>query len=286
MRIIGLTPGIPCSGLETTCAQAVMTSLRRLATEGMGILTVLHSPSSSVFFSADHIILLAHGCVVCQGAPGEMESWLDRAGLSCPPGASVPDHLLCQCSKPEKAAMLREAGGRGGRGLADAAIATDKAAPARKLASWLTELRLLAWRETLFHVRSRGPVLTHTFLALLLGVWMGLVYLHLGRDIQAVQNRAGLLFFSVCSFGFGALSAAESFISQRALVSRERYRLYSPLSHFVVRLALDFLLLRLVPVTIYASILYPMAGLHESHFGIFYVSLALLATAASGWLPQ
>ena len=284
----------PTSGLDATCAQHVMTCLRSLASTGMGILVVIHAPSRSVFFSCDRIIMLAEGRVVCQGPPGDIVSRLNRAGLACPPDVAFPDHLLDQISMPESVALLRKGESGGDEDLFDATDVICKRDSASSTAEddqasllsghWTTELRLLAWREALFHARAPSTALAHLVLATLLGVWMGLIYFHLSADLQGIQNRAGLLFFSVCSFGFSSLSAAEGFFSQGALVARERYRYYAPLSHFVVRLAVDFLLLRLIPVLIYSAILYPMAGLNAqpNRFGIFFLGLALLSTATSG----
>ena len=51
----------PTSGLDSTSAVGLIGVLRELATQGKTVITSIHQPSSQIFQSFDHLILLADG---------------------------------------------------------------------------------------------------------------------------------------------------------------------------------------------------------------------------------
>ena len=52
-----------CSGLDSTTAMHLLTSLRKLATGGRAIITTIHQPSSRLYQQLDKLLLLSKGCV-------------------------------------------------------------------------------------------------------------------------------------------------------------------------------------------------------------------------------
>ncbi len=51
----------PTSGLDSTSAVALIDVLRELVNQGKTIITSIHQPSTQIFLSFDHLILLADG---------------------------------------------------------------------------------------------------------------------------------------------------------------------------------------------------------------------------------
>ena len=55
---------LPCSGLDSTTAMHLLTSLRQLATGGRAVITTIHQPSSRLYQQLDKLLLLSKGCVI------------------------------------------------------------------------------------------------------------------------------------------------------------------------------------------------------------------------------
>ncbi len=85
----------PTSGLDSTSAVALVKLLQRLArSEHKTVLMSIHQPSSGMFLSFDHLLLLAEGSVVYHGTPhGSIQYLKDRA-LPCPEGYNAADHWM------------------------------------------------------------------------------------------------------------------------------------------------------------------------------------------------
>jgi ATP-binding cassette subfamily G (WHITE) protein 2 len=184
---------------------------------------------------------------------------------------------------PHAADSGASASSASGRGAAAAKRAAAPHAAGGVLAAARRELRTLAWREALHYARSPSLLLTHLAVALLLSVWIGIIYFKVTRDLAGFQNRAGAAFFTLTSFGFGALSALELFIGDRPLFAKERHRYYSPLSYFAVKASVDAVCLRLIPGALYGAIFYFMMGWQPaaSKFFIFLAGLLLTCVSTS-----
>lgn len=115
---------------------------------------------------------------------------------------------------------------------------------------------MLLWRERVHYARSPGLLIAHLVVSLLLAFWIGVIYFRVPNDLAGFQNRAGAVFFTLTSFGFGSLSALETFIGDRPLLRKEVHRYFRPLPYFVVKVFVDFALLRIVPTLIYGTIVY------------------------------
>jgi ABC-type multidrug transport system ATPase subunit len=85
----------PTSGLDSTNAIGLLRLLQRLAQQShTAIITTIHQPSSSVFFSFDRLMLLSEGKVVYFGTPLESLTYLRNLDLPCPDGYNASDHWM------------------------------------------------------------------------------------------------------------------------------------------------------------------------------------------------
>lgn len=85
----------PTSGLDSTSAVALIKSLKYLAHEqGKTIITSIHQPSSSSFYSFDSLLLLADGCVIYSGTPAGSLDYFKKVGYPCPDGYNAADHCM------------------------------------------------------------------------------------------------------------------------------------------------------------------------------------------------
>lgn len=90
----------PTSGLDSYTAQNLLRSLRAVASAGRVVMASLHQPSQDMFYALDRVILMGHGRMLFSGRPEEASSALKNAGMPCPEGAAVAEHLLKVASNP------------------------------------------------------------------------------------------------------------------------------------------------------------------------------------------
>jgi len=74
----------PTSGLDSTTASSLVSTLKALAGEGLTVITSIHQPNSSIFFSFDKLLLLADGEMIYSGRPRDTILYFAIRGLPCP----------------------------------------------------------------------------------------------------------------------------------------------------------------------------------------------------------
>lgn len=108
----------PTSGLDSCTALSLMRSLRAVARAGRVVLLSFHQPSPAMFSLLDRVYLVAAGRAVFGGAPSAAASFFERAGLPCPPGTAIAEHMLFAVSEPEsRDVLLALAAARSAKGL-------------------------------------------------------------------------------------------------------------------------------------------------------------------------
>jgi len=289
----------PTSGLDSHAALALVRSLAELAADGRAIAAAVHAPAAEAFACFSHALLLGGGRVLWRGAPRDVAAALGPLGFPVPPQGNAADYLLELASSPDAAQQLADADAaafavlrsspRRSEALMVSAVAAEPAGvatpalPSPRRVGVAAELRALAARELACHARAPGLVLTHLIAALLLAIWLGIIYLHVSLDLAGFQNRAGAAFFTLTAFGFAALSALDVFVSDRQLLAKECPRYFRPASYYAVKAAVDALLLRALPALLYALIFYWMSGWQAvAHkFAVFTLGVILNSLAAA-----
>lgn len=133
----------------------------------------------------------------------------------------------------------------------------------------------------------RNPMLllTHYVIAIILGMFCGVLYFNISNDISGFQNRLGLFFFLLALFGFSTLTTLNLFAQERIVFVRERANgYYRPIAYYCAKVLFDIIPLRVFPPIILGMIIYPLAGLSTDNnaFWKFLLILTLFnLTAAS-----
>lgn len=283
------------SGQDAAMCSKLTSVLARRAAAGTGILAAVHAPSIDTFSSFDEVYVMSTGGrIIWAGAPCDARAALANAGQPVDARANPADALLDVASCGDAAAAMgalfasrgadvqpsgRHCVGRRSDAWLDDFYQVDARPPLSATAA----LRVLLWRERLAHARSPSLFLSHASLALLLGVWLGVIFLHTPNDLGGFQNRLGVVFFSAIFFALSAASALDASLSDRHVLSKEAGRFYTLSQHYVVKAAVDAVLLRLVPAVLYACALYWLVRLQPgaTKFGVFTASVVLTALAFS-----
>ena len=95
-----------------------------------------------------------------------------------------------------------------------------------KRASFCTQFAILSSRTFKNLYRNPKLLLSNYVVALLVGLFCGMLYFHVTNDISGFQNRLGLFFFMLALFGFSALTGLHSFAEERIIFIRERVNNY------------------------------------------------------------
>lgn len=123
------------------------------------------------------------------------------------------------------------------------------------------ELSVMFWRTLVDIVRNPTLLLLHVVLALCTGVITGAIFYNLDFTSVGVQNRMGGTFFALSFLAFTSLTTVDLLMNERTVVLREvRSRFYRPSSYLISKIALDGMLLRVIPAILYWIPFYYMAG--------------------------
>ena len=126
----------------------------------------------------------------------------------------------------------------------------------------LGQFRILSVRTWRNLYRNPMLMLTHYAIAIVLAVFLGVLFFGLTDNIPGFQNRLGLFFFVLALFGFSTLTSLTVFAQERLLFVRERAKgYYRPIAYFTAKVIFDIVPLRLIPPVILGGIVYPMTGL-------------------------
>lgn len=84
----------PTSGLDSTSAQNVMENVHDIARSGSTVVLTIHQPSSRIQLLLDHVIILARGQLVYQGAPRDVAGHLGRIGRRVSKGENPMEYFI------------------------------------------------------------------------------------------------------------------------------------------------------------------------------------------------
>ncbi|KAJ3213671.1 hypothetical protein HDU67_002592 [Dinochytrium kinnereticum] len=151
---------------------------------------------------------------------------------------------------------------------------------------FMTQLSALTTRAAKNLYRNVGLLLSHMVLAVVLGVFVGMLYFRSGNSLGGIQNRLGSLVFLLALLGFSGISAIGSFASERAIYIRERAAgFYGTLPLFFTKLIFDTFALRVVPAFIMGTIVFALIGLsNDGDKFLKFVVVVLLFAAEIGLL--
>jgi len=292
----------PTSGLDSQKVGSLLTLLKHISRQTSPCLLTIHQMSTDHFYQFDKVILITkQGELGYFGTPQAALSFLESINLNVPKQVNPAEYLLLLASASESSQLLSSsfAASSNGKTLtqevsrAQAERRThfdekgDESIPSsRPTRSRCTQFRYLVGRSLKYVARAPTTVITTLFLALVLGVLLGVVFYQVDVGIPGTQNRAGVLFFMVIYWSLTSLTALSVFISHRAVFEKELVAgYYEAAVYFWAQVLSDIISLRILPPLIFGLICYFMIGLQPIYdiFLLFLFVLILIHIVAATW---
>ncbi|KAI3386317.1 hypothetical protein SNEBB_004313 [Seison nebaliae] len=304
-------PGIlfcdePTSGLDAFLAMSIIHSLQLLAKQGMTIICTIHQPSSETFNMFDKLMLLAKGRVLYFGNAHEGTNFFSKIyNVQCPNNYNPADFLVHEFAlRPGKETeSLREIK-KAAEKYEDTmekkdllkqitALRQEKSAELQMIlnepmiaGTYAQQFKWLMWRGFYELIRQPYALRVRFIQAALIGVLLGLIYLRLPINQNAVQNFTGAAFIIISNLSFGNMFAVINvFPAGLPLFIRERRKnVYSTAMYYITKVVIN-LVLTWINAIIFSSICYWMMGFYsDAKVYLVFLGVSLLvATIAAGF---
>ena len=295
----------PTSGLDSFSAVQLCQVLKKVANAGSSVLFTIHQPSSEIFNSFDHLILLNKGRVMYQGAVADVPKYFRDRGEPNPENYNPADWIMTVAqsvpiAELDKAGFFvedeREMGeafkpedGKDALGItitrrtARSDVVFDERTPGTS-----TQISMLSHREVTNLVRDTTALGARFGLTIFLSILIGIIFLDVAETDRSeqlnVNSTFGALIMVLLMSMFGtAQPALLAFPEERPVFLREySTNHYNVVSYFLARLTMEAFITA-AQILVMVLITYFMISF-EGGFGLFFVtvySLAMASTALS-----
>ncbi|KAI7994599.1 ABC transporter G family member 14 [Camellia lanceoleosa] len=283
----------PTSGLDSTTAQRILTTIKRLASEGRTVITTIHQPSSRLYHMFDKVVLLSEGYPIYYGLASTALEYFSSIGLSTSITINPADllldlangigpvdkHTIEQGDSTEQEQKLvrdvlisaydKNISPRLKAELCSLDVNnynyTKDASPRKNVkseqwcTSWWHQFKVLIMRG-LRERRYEAFNKLRIFQVISVAILGGLLWWH--TPTSHIEDRIAMLFFFSVFWGFYPLyNAVFTFPQERSMLMKERSSgMYRLSSYFLARTFGD-LPLELALPTAFTFIIYWMGGL-------------------------
>jgi len=288
----------PTSGLDSFTAENVIESLHVLAGAGRTIICTIHQPNSIIYQKFDRLILLAKGRLVYNGAANGAVDYFASVGYQCPPYTNPADFFIklihidhTSKQSAERVEALMEAYTKSSLPVQNRAIETihvaiDPTMKGGKASSGQNvfgQMFLLAKRQFKDLVREPLKVRAQFGQTLFISILVGLIYLQISFDQEAIQDRLGAMFFILTSQSLGAVTnVVTTFGDDKAVFLREHSNsMYRTSAYYLSKISVDLIFQFLFPF-IASIISYFMIGFINNGGAFIVFALALILSSNIG----
>lgn len=288
----------PTTGLDSETALRVIEILKNLASYGRTVISTIHQPSSEIFNEFDQLMLLVRGNIIYQGEAKTAVQYFGSINFQCPTYSNPADYfmrimneddILLEAemnNQPEpshdeveskfnsRVEYLTQKYQEHFKDTAQTQETTQLKEDEGFQVGLLTQFGLLFARSLLNEMRNPMEVRMKTFQAIFMALLTWAVFNNLGNDFSGVQNRNGVLFFTVTGFCFGSIQGAlGTFSQERALFLRERTNKQYTVGAYFWGKSLSEMPFQIIWPWIMISIIYFGVGLNQSSQDKYWIAV-------------
>lgn len=292
----------PTSGLDSFSATQIIDLLHKVSNAGSTVLFTIHQPSSEVFNSFDHLILLNKGRVMYQGSVQKVPTVFENCKHPVPPNYNPADWIMAVAQQNSVEALETDGFfAKDARNLGDALLGGDERHDklgnsirdeSVKKDDALVQHGFLVQTSTLFQREKRNlfrdiPSLAARFgISIFLNLLFGVIFYGVGRsdsqDFTNAQSHFGALVMVLLSSMFGTAQPALFAIPADRPVFLREYSTnhYNVVSYFMSKFSIEAALV-FAQCLVSFTIVYWLIGFQASFFlllAIIYV-LSMASTA-------
>mmetsp|Transcript_8123 Transcript_8123/g.11706 ORF Transcript_8123/g.11706 Transcript_8123/m.11706 type:complete len:636 (+) Transcript_8123:143-2050(+) len=281
----------PSSGLDSFNAVQLCQVLKKVANAGSSVLFTIHQPSSEIFNSFDHLILLNKGRVMYQGSVADVPTFFGDCGYQLPPNFNPADWIMqvALTSTPddlEAAGFFRKDHRAIEDPIVDESPSKDRPGSDTGHVGFATQTKLLYEREVKNFFRAKQAIVARTMMSTLISSLLGCIFLNVAETdftyFINIQSTFGALLMALLANVFStALPSLIAFPEERPVFLREySTNHYSVTAYFSSRLSMEFLVTA-AQVTVSTLITYFCVGFNGSYaiFWLCVYTLAMTSTA-------
>ena len=220
--------------------------------KGRRVFLTIHQPSTFLWNTIDHCILLSKGKLMYQGSRRQMEDFFASAGHPTPVGWNPADHYVTvvndefrqhQLSVNEWATLFAKWSPR--KASVSASLSSSHLHGMRHVThrhgnplAIAGELTYRYWLNIFF---NPGILLTRVAMYIMLALMCGMLFWELGdrHDLASVQSRIALSFYCVAFFVFMSVAVLPFTVMERDIVDKEVANKYYHAGYYQLSQALS-----------------------------------------------
>jgi hypothetical protein len=289
----------PTTGLDSSSSAQCIELLKKLTRQGKTVICTIHTPSSYILQSFDHIYAMASGQCCYQGSSSNLLRFLKDCQMECPNSYNPSDYLMeiasndfgLQCdqlvtvSKNGLNEDYREIS-RESCQVYDFFTSKDKKSSQSTSTSSFNQIRFLMSRNLLIAHRDPSNVWLRIFIHVFVAILVGLVFYGIGNKAKQILSSFKLIYAITLFLTYtGFYSMFTKFTIEEATVKRERFNQWYSTTSYYLAMNLTDIPVIIVCTFLLTFILYFMSDqpLDNDRYLTFFAIQTLLSFVAQGF---
>lgn len=209
-----------------------MTTVHNIAQSGRTVILTIHQPRSDIVHLFDDILLLARGKVAYFGPSARILDYYASLGYDAPPNYNPADFvidLVAETAIDSSTADKSQYEADVQRIEHIVKVYDETQAPLLKpptlttemkqdfkirkyQSNWVVQFAVVLWRSVVNVARDRLLFFARLFQTVIMAVLVGLIYFRIGYNQRNIQDRTGVLFFSMLNMTMGTVVCCNGFV--------------------------------------------------------------------------
>jgi hypothetical protein len=265
----------PTTGLDSTAAYSIVQYLVKVAKQtDVAVIMTIHQPSASVFAMLDDLLLLETGRTVYAGTIADAKDYFTSLGFDNPEHINPADYYLELAQHNPKGDVGNDAQSTWNtlfnqhqakvtfETQMKAVASSSVTKPVAKQPSSLTRFHYLFRYFLSYYLQERGFYVNRLYSLVIIGVFIGTMFLNLKTSTDQITLYAGVVFFSTISCMLTAVASTALFAKNRyEAVDRVSNGVFSPAEYIAAQFAASAIY-DFVVTFVYVCLVYWLANLN------------------------